>query len=814
MTRRKSSRDIDVSALKDRLLAQAETLVMGWLPSGKKAGEYVKFGGLDGSAGNSAWVHLGTGHWRDEAAPEDSGGDLISLYAALRCSGDNARALLDLAEEFGMLNPTEPKGARVPTPAAPEPVAKAMPSEAKPAPDWRPLHPVPADAPDYRTQWGHFARGRPTAHWEYRDQAGALLGVVCRFDATDGTKAVEPLSYCEGERGQRMWRYRAFVQPRPLYGLDRLPEVDSTTLQEVVIVEGEKCADALQSVLGRPVLAWPGGANAVAKADWSPLRGFRVLCWPDADAKTDKESGAILPRERQPGMAAMRAVEKACKALGCVVTIVDVGAPGDRPDGWDCADAIAAGWGVHELQQLMGQHLFDAPSPAPAPAPRRPVKATGSGHDVTESWRDRLIWSRGAIRECVPNIIELMTNHPEWAGCIGYNEFSDRVVKLRPPPFDPGGERSRLTDEWSDIDDTRAATWIAQHEGFVPSSSMIAEAVSVVARFNAFHPVVEYLKGLPKWDGTDRLDHWLADHLHVTLSGADVPRTRGEYVARVGRWFLMGMVARVRQPGVKFDYCLVFEGVQGLLKSTALRTLGGPWFSDTELDLANKDSLSAIRGKWLHEFGEMGSIARSESQRQKSFLSRQFDEFRPVYGRREIRCPRQLVFAGTTNEWQWNKDPTGGRRFWPIHVPDEINIEGLAAIRDQLFAEADARVLAGERFWPTGAEQRELFDPEQLSREAPNTYVEILAAWLNDRTNDLQVFSLADAIQKGLKIDAKGITRDIETRAGMALHKLGCEKFEKRTGLVRHLYRRPVKARDGASAQSAADADFPQELMQ
>jgi predicted P-loop ATPase len=254
------------------------------------------------------------------------------------------------------------------------------------------------------------------------------------------------------------------------------------------------------------------------------------------------------------------------------------------------------------------------------------------------------------------------------------------------------------------------------------------------------------------------------------------------------------MCQRVIHPGVKFDYCLVLEGAQGRGKSTVLRILGGEWFSDIELDLSNKDSMSNIRGKWLHEFGEMGSIARAEASRQKSFLSRQVDEFRPSYGRREIRCPRQLAFAGTTNEWQWNKDATGGRRFWPVAVGDQINTAGVAAIRDQLFAEAMHCALAGERYWPDAEEQRTLFDDEQLAREAPEAFCELLAAWLADERQDIgDTFTLADAVVKGLHIEARAITRDIQTRVGIALAKLNCERVEKRTGPSRFVYRRPTR---------------------
>jgi len=265
-----------------------------------------------------------------------------------------------------------------------------------------------------------------------------------------------------------------------------------------------------------------------------------------------------------------------------------------------------------------------------------------------------------------------------------------------------------------------------------------------------------------------------------------------DYTRLVSRWFLIGMCNRVINPGCKFDYCLVLEGKQGRMKSSALRALAGEWFSDTELDLAHKDAMSAIRGHWLHEFGEMGSIARTESMRQKSFLSRQVDEFRPSYGRREIRCPRQLVFAGTTNEWQWNKDPTGGRRFWPVAIPDEVNVKGLEAERDNLLAEAYSLAMAGERFWPTADEQRDIFDPVQLMRESSEAYVEILGAWAATLVASEREFSLTTAIMTGLKIDAKSITRDIQTRVGQALAKLDYERFEKRTGPVRFLYKKAV----------------------
>lgn len=775
---------IDFAGLARELLAAAETLVPQWLPEGTRRGREWVVGSLSGEKGDSCAVNLKTGMWADFATGE-RGGDLLSLYAAIHSMRqvDAYRELRDNSR-----------------PAVVDVPAKVV-TKKRPEVEWMPICPVPADAADYRTQWAHYARGVPTRHWEYRGQAGELLGLVCRFDASDGSKDIQPLTWCQGSNGRREWRYKAWREPRPLYGLDRIqPPPSPLDVPLVIVVEGEKCADALYEALGRTVavVTWPGGARATDKADFAPLKGMRVICWPDADAKIDKTTSTRLPLEEQPGMMAMRAVQRACGQMGTQARIVDVGQPGERPDGWDCADAIAEGWTREQLLAALSTTVAEplpvAAATAAVAAPT-PSKARAGPVQDAQAWRQRLIWRNPfALLACVPNCIEVMTHADAWRGVLGFDEFSQRVVKRKAAPY----EDRLSSDEWTDVDDTRAAAWIAQAEGFVPSSSYVAEAVNVVARSNSFHPVRDWLNGL-RWDGISRLEHWMVDHLAVEDS---------EYVRKVSRYFLIGMVMRVLHPGCKFDTCLVLEGRQGKGKSTALRVLGGEWFSDIELDLSNKDSMSNIRGKWLQEFSEMGSIARAEASRQKSFLSRQVDEFRPSYGRREIRCPRQLAFAGTTNEWQWNKDPTGGRRFWPVAVGDEINIAGLAAVRDQLFAEALQCALAGERYWPDGHEQRTLFDDEQLAREAPEAFVELLSAWMADERNDIgDTFTLADACVRGLHIEARAITRDIQTRVGIALAKLGCERVEKRNGPSRFVYRRPTR-KVASSQPDQADASL------
>lgn len=679
---------------------------------------------------------------------------------------------------------------------AAKPVARAATQGGKPLgkrSDWEPLPFVPEDAPPPPV--AHIKRGKPQFVWRYSDAEGRTAGYVCRFVTSDGGKEVLPLTFCaHHESGARDWRWNAFAPPRPLYQLHALAQRPEAT---VLLVEGEKCAEAAQNELPELVVStWPGGGKAVSKADFAPLAGRKVMLWADCDAKRkplsreQKDAGAdslaqpLLPEEEQPGVKAMCAARDLLLDLGCRVWMVRIPAPGAKPDGWDVADAIAEGLRGAALADFLraSENRVEcvreekrAPDPTEASAGKKKER-----RDDDAPFIPGLTFRKGEIAACLANVYQILAHHPDWAGVVGFNEFSLATEKLKAPPFE-GGE----TGEWNEQDDSYTAMWLTRTYNVLPSSATVAEAIEALARRRKFHPVREWLRGL-KWDGTPRLEHWLTDYLNAPES---------EYTAKIGAWFMMGAVKRVFEPGCKFDYCLVLQGPQGRGKSAALRILGGDWFGDTDLDLGHKDGMSALRGKWIYEIAEMGALARSEERRQKSFLSRQRDEYRPVYGRREIRAPRQVVFAGTTNEWEWNKDPTGGRRFWPVDVDGDFNLAALETAREQLFAEAVVRVDAKERMYPTAAEQRVLFDPQQLAVEQQDSLVDALHDWVYQQYRE---FSLAEACMEGLKLDASKLTRDLQTRAGIALRKLGCDRVEKRNGMVRFWYKPP--ARNGAES--------------
>ena len=277
--------------------------------------------------------------------------------------------------------------------------------------------------------------------------------------------------------------------------------------------------------------------------------------------------------------------------------------------------------------------------------------ATGGDPDA---WKARLKFTeKGTIASTIQNVVIILNGDPELSGRLALDEMANDIVTRSSLPW------RKVTDvsQWVDSDDAALRFYLERRYG-LSGKDKIFDAVNVVALQNAFHPVKDFLEGC-QWDGVKRVETLLVDYM-----GADDT----EYTRTVTRKVMAAAVARIYQPGCKFDYMLTLRGAQGLGKSSFIGLLGGKWFSDTLTTVQGKEALEQIQGVWIMEVGELAGMRKAEVESIKLFLSKRSDRFRPAYGRRLQEYPRQCIFIGSTNESQFLRD-TENRRFWVVDTP-------------------------------------------------------------------------------------------------------------------------------------------------
>lgn len=843
------------------LLEQADRLVPMWLPGGARRGHEWVCGSLSGGKGSSCSVNLTNGRWADFAADE-SGGDLLDLYAAIH-GLQMAQAALQVARETGLEDVAGiVRGAVGGAPPPPRP-APSPPKE-KPARErdsWESVTPVPESAPA-ATFKHHYRQVEDITYTATYRLDGALLGYVVRFRTSDGGKDVVPYTWCRSARdGAMRWHWLQFGEPRPLYlpagnSPARHAELHGGALPTVVLVEGEKKADALQQLLdaGAPgvylVASWPGGCNAWAKADWSLLAGCTALLWPDCDAKRKKLTAAerkacaddvairalqlgkpLLPADKQPGMAAMRGIGAHLRdGHGCNVQLLPIPEPGAVADGWDCDDAINAdGWDFAAVAAFFARAYAlpsDASDQGRTGAPGADAGSSGDGAKI-----DGLAGAEGGDGQKINGhwiplwllpyydadkgrwlvsrklVIKALENDPALCDVLAYDELANTITArvcwpwLHAKPGPMGAS-----------DDLLLGDYLTRTYG-LPSIARAAlvEAIETVANARRVHPVREYLAGL-EWDKTRRIDRWL---IHAI---GETPETLlpvvAEYLALVGRFWLLGMVNRVMEPGCKFDYCPVLEGPGGLGKSTLVEALASPaWFSDTHFDVARgKEGQEQIQGLWLYEIAELANFGKAEISLIKAFITAKVDRYRAAYARVVEAYPRQAVLVGTTNESTYLRDRTGNRRFWPIPVRQQIRIGWVRKVRDQLFAEAYALYLQGTAYTPAWDVEKRLFEPMQESRLVETAVLSELlavltrepaAAGIGAVVNELTEFVTISQLTQALGVDAAKSNAALEAQIRGWMDHEGWQRVKRQINGARAWgYQRP---RDWPAPEPAAE---------
>lgn len=265
----------------------------------------------------------------------------------------------------------------------------------------------------------------------------------------------------------------------------------------------------------------------------------------------------------------------------------------------------------------------------------------------------------GAPLNTIQNVQIILENDPQLKGRIYHDEMAGRPMAVTPLPWEKQGEAGGIK-QWKDEDDAGLRGYMeAVYQ--ITGKEKILDGFAVYALNHKVNKLKDYLSSL-EWDGVKRVDTLLMDY----FGAEDTIYTR-EAVRKT----LTGAVARIFRPGIKFDTMLILAGRQGLGKSTFFRRLGMDWYSDSLQTFEGKDAAELLQGYWIIEAGELTGMTKSEMNTVKQFLSKEDDVYRASYGHRTEKHLRRCIIVGTTNEAEFLKDYTGGRRFWPVDLTGE-----------------------------------------------------------------------------------------------------------------------------------------------
>lgn len=251
----------------------------------------------------------------------------------------------------------------------------------------------------------------------------------------------------------------------------------------------------------------------------------------------------------------------------------------------------------------------------------------------------------------------------------------------------------------------------------ITGAMKVDDSLALEFEKNHFHPILDYLRGL-EWDQTPRLDSVLIDYF-----GAE----DNIYTREAIRKMFVGAVARVFNPGVKFDLVLTLVSkTQGTGKSSFLKAIGREWFSDTFITVQGKEAFEQLQGAWIMEIAELSGMRKADIESTKHFISKQEDVFRPAYARTSETFPRQVVFVATTNESTFLRDPSGNRRFMPvdihnIKVVDNPKLKDFMADKEligQIWAEAVQKYRSGENLYLSSAAEKIATREQNLHSES------------------------------------------------------------------------------------------------
>lgn len=385
-----------------------------------------------------------------------------------------------------------------------------------------------------------------------------------------------------------------------------------------------------------------------------------------------------------------------------------------------------------------------------------------------EDWQSSLELDRqGRVKDTLTNIAAIIRYDRNLKNIV-YNEFKDTIDVIGELPW------KQVKPGWNDSDLANAKVYFERVYGIWSPTKFKDALLAVVSSDRLYHPIKEYFSGL-SWDGKQRVDTLLIDY----FGAEDTP-----YVRAAVRKTLCAAVARIYEPGIKFDSILVLSGPQGMGKSTFFSILGKEWFSDSLsiADMRDKTAAEKLQGYWILEISEMNGIKKTDVETVKSFVTRQDDKFRQAYGVNVESHPRSCIIVGSTNsESGFLRDVTGNRRFWPVHVPGTGKYHPWDVKDvDQIWAEAIQLYKDGEELFLKGSAAEEAYRMQQEAMESDDRegiVAEYLDRLLPEGWEKMDLYQRRSFLGGG-EFETSGITGTVR-REKVCVMEVWCECFGK-----------------------------------
>jgi len=360
-----------------------------------------------------------------------------------------------------------------------------------------------------------------------------------------------------------------------------------------------------------------------------------------------------------------------------------------------------------------------------------------------QNWKLGMVLSprTGAPTDSITNWDLIMENDRVFEG-LYFNELTMAIETKYDLPWRAVEDRP----SFSAGDRSSFALHIERVYNLRPNRSYLDDLINDAALNRRVNPVRDYLQGL-EWDGVPRVE--------TALPGV----TPTPYTRLVARKALVAAVARMLDPGCKWDHMLILYGDEGLGKSYWVDKVS-KGYSASLGRINDKDTLITMQRSWIMTSDEGHSMKKADFDAQKEFITRTADIFRMPYDREAQVHKRHSVIWGTTNDEVFLRRQEGNRRFLIVHCERPVDFDALTDdYVDQLWAEAVQLYRAGESLFldkeqsELAADTRENFTEEDALEGQIQEYLDTLvpADWdqYSPESRQMWLANAADGFSDG-----------------------------------------------------------------